>query len=779
MSLLRFDHMGVAVADLDKSVALYERLFGYKVISGPFDDPAQQARVIFLSSGRAGDFTVELIAPLSESSHVERLISKAGGGGAGAYHVCYEVDQIEKTLADLRTQGCIIVQQPVPAVAYEQRRIAWLMTPARQMIELVEAAPTSAASPAASPQDLRQQTDAAIAAGEPTAAHALLARLWQADPGPAAAGFVSTRFDKFKAKLSVVPARVAFLRSFTVEPALPLLRAAAAIAGIDVTPWVGDFNTYQQEVIDPSSRLYAFDPTVIVFAVQARDLAPDLWDRFTELAPAEADAIAERVLANYKSWIAAIRARSKAHIIIHGLETPETPSAGVYDAQDPRGQTATIRRINAGLADLARQTSGVYVLDYDALVACHGRRLWHDERKWQTMRMPIAAPCLIHLAREWQRFLHPITGKLAKCLVLDLDNTLWGGVIGEDGMAGIKIGIEHPGSAYRNFQRAIIDLYHRGVILAVCSKNNPADAMEVFEKHDGMLLKPAHIACFRINWKDKGTNLREIAAELNIGIDSLAFFDDNPAERELVRQQAPEVMVLEVPKDPEQYAAALRDWPVFERLSLSAEDRERGKFYAQDRQRAELEQTAGNLEDFYRSLKQEAEIGVVTPTTLARVAQLTQKTNQFNMTTKRYTEQEIAALAADPLWYIRWIRVKDRFGDNGIIGVIMAHGNGRAGQEWEIDNFLLSCRVIGRTVETAIIATAIEHARAAGATRIGGWFIPTKKNAPAKDFYSQHRFTKVSEEPGGGRQRWEMDLSKDTIEPPPWVNRLLTTEAPA
>jgi FkbH-like protein len=276
-----------------------------------------------------------------------------------------------------------------------------------------------------------------------------------------------------------------------------------------------------------------------------------------------------------------------------------------------------------------------------------------------------------------------------------------------------------------------------------------------------------------VNWKDKGTNLREIAAELNIGIDSLAFFDDNPAERELVRQQTPEVMVLEVPEDPEQYARALREWPVFERLSLSAEDRERGKFYAQDRQRAELEQTAGNLEDFYRSLKQEAEIGTVTPTTLARVAQLTQKTNQFNMTTKRYSEQEITALAADPRWYIRWIRVKDRFGDNGIIGVVMAHDKGSG--EWEVDNFLLSCRVIGRTVETAILATIIENAKAAGARRIGGWFITTKKNAPAKDFYAQHRFTKVLEE--GGKQRWEMDLTKTTVEAPPWVHRLMTTEA--
>jgi FkbH-like protein len=509
--------------------------------------------------------------------------------------------------------------------------------------------------------------------------------------------------------------------------------------------------------------------------VHARDITPDIWERGADMRPAELAKARERVVNVYRGVLEAIRAKTKAHVIVHNLEIPEAPAPGVFDAQDSAGQAQTLRAINAELVSLARQHSGVYVLDYDGLVSRHGKRAWHDERKWQTMRMPIAADCLVHLAREWNKYLHPITGRVAKCLVLDCDNTLWGGVIGEDGMHGIRIGIEHPGSDFRNFQRAILDLASRGVILAVCSKNNHADALEVFEKHDGMLLRPEHIACFRVNWKDKASNLREIAAELNIGIDSLAFFDDNPAEREIVRRHAPEVMVLEVPADPASYARALREWPVFERLSLSAEDRERGKFYAQDRQRAELEQSTGSLEDFYRSLEQEAQIGEVTPATLARVAQLTQKTNQFNMTTKRYTEAEIAALAKDKDWLIRWIRVRDRFGDNGIIGVVM----GRLAGEglFEIDNFLLSCRVIGRTVETAILANVLGHARAMGASRVGGYFLPTKKNAPAKDFYRQHNFTLVSET--SGNQRWEMDLATSTVDAPPWVKLDLSSAAPA
>lgn len=780
---MRFDHMGVAVADLDRATAAYERLFGYRVLSGPFDDPAQQARVVFLGSGRPGDFVVELIAPLSPASHVARLVARGGGEGGGAYHACYEVDDIRAAIARMRADGCMVVAHPTPAVAYQGRPIAWLYTPARQLIELVEAprvdgGPSAAPSGPAigvTPADARKQIDEAIAAGDEAGAFARLGALWRADPGPAAAGFVAARFDRIKARLSVSPCRVAFLRSFTLEPAVAVLRAAAAVNGIDVHPWVGDFNTYQQEIIDPSSGLYAFEPNVIVLAVQARDAAPDLWEQFTDLSPARADEAVDRVLGSFRSWIEAIRSRTTAHVVIHGWEVPDLAGAGTYDAQDPGGQAARIRRINAGIVEIARAHAGVYVLDCDALVARHGRRSWHDETKWRTMRMPIAAAHLVHLAHEWLRFLHPVTGRLAKCLVVDLDNTLWGGVIGEDGMHGIRVGAEHPGSAYRDLQRAILDLSNRGIILAVCSKNNPADAMEALEKHEGMLLRPAHFAALKFNWKDKATNLREIAEELNIGIDSLAFLDDNPAERELVRAQVPEVTVIDLPEDPALYARVLREHPVFERLALSAEDRERGKFYAQDRQRAELERSAGSLDDFYRSLKQEVEFGTVTPATLSRVAQLTQKTNQFNMTTRRCSEAEVAALAADPRWRVFWLRVRDRFGDNGIVGVVMAR---RAADDlWEIDNLLMSCRVIGRTVETAVLATVVEHARGAGASRLGGWFIPTKKNTPARDFYRQHGFTLVAEE--DGRQRWELDLTRATVAPPPWIERRVATEATA
>ena len=360
----------------------------------------------------------------------------------------------------------------------------------------------------------------------------------------------------------------------------------------------------------------------------------------------------------------------------------------------------------------------------------------------------------------------PLDRKVRKALVTDLDNTLWGGVIGEDGMNGIRVGEEYPGAAYQALQRAMLDLYQRGIILAVCSKNNLSDAMEVFEHHPGMLLRPQHFAVLRINWNDKAQNLREIAAELNIGIDALAFLDDNPVERQWVRSQLPEVTVIDLPDDPMGYAQALRDNPVFERLSLSTEDRERARYYAEQRLRTELEQNVASLEDFYQSLQMEVEISLVTTETLARIAQLTHKTNQFNLTTRRYSEQQIAGMAADRDWRVYSLRVRDRFGDNGLVGVAITRYQERI---CEIDTFLLSCRVIGRTVETAILATIAEQARIKGSESLIGWFLPTKKNAPAKDFYSSHGFTCTLEE--DGKSRWEFDLTRGDILSPSWFKR--------
>jgi FkbH-like protein len=622
--------------------------------------------------------------------------------------------------------------------------------------------------------DLREEIDGLIESGGFREAHAALVRLWKDAGGPALAPFVIARFESVRHKIPVVSCRVAILRSFTVEPVMPVLRAAAAVKGLDVAVHVGEFNAYAQEILAEESPLYRFEPDIVILAVQTRDVAPELWRDFADLSPADTAATAERVGETFRSLVKAFRSHSKAHLVVHTFEQPIAPSHGVLDGQGEGGQADAIRRINLDLRRLAQEHRGVYVLDYDALVARHGRLAWQDERKWLTMRMPIAAQCLVHLANEWIRFIHPLTGKVCKALVVDLDNTLWGGVIGEDGMGGIALSPEYSGAAFQALQRVILDLYHRGIILAVCSKNNPADAMEALEKHPGMVLRPEHFAALRINWNDKAQTLREIAAELNIGTDALAFLDDNPAEREWVRQQLPGVTVIDLPEDPMAYARALRETPAFERLTLSAEDRERGRYYAEERLRSELQAKADSLEHFYRSLEMEAEIALVTPETQGRVAQLTQKTNQFNLTTRRYSEQQIAELAADTAWRVYSLQLKDRFGDNGLVGVAITHIRDGA---CEIDTFLMSCRVIGRTAETAFLATVAEEARSRGAVRLVGWFCPTRKNAPAKDFYPSHGFDCAETMAEGSR--WEFDMGQEGIAPPPWIKRRVQTKGKA
>jgi FkbH-like protein len=613
--------------------------------------------------------------------------------------------------------------------------------------------------------DLRHEIEELLAAGEWRQASWRLQILWERHAGALLAGFVVAAYSRLRNQLKLTSHRCAILRSFTLEPIVPILKACAFHWGVDLTIQVGEFNAYAQELLDGASGLYAFQPDTVILAVQGRDIVPDLAQNSSRAA------IVDRTTSQLESWMQALREHSAANLIIHTLECPAFASQGVYDSQLEENQAWAIQQINRNARKLAAEHRGIYILDYDALVARHGREQWGDERKWLAVRLPISAANLVHMAREWMKFLAPLTGREAKCVAVDLDNTLWSGIIGEEGMAGIQVGPEYRGAAYQALQRALVDLSRRGILLAVTSKNNPQDALEVLRDHPGMLLRPEHFAALRINWNEKAQNLREIAAELNIGLDAMAFLDDNPVERQQVREALPEVMVVELPADPIQYARTVLDCPVFERLTLSAEDLQRGSYYAAERQRAALDQSAASREDFYRSLEQEAEIAPVNALTLARVAQLTQKTNQFNLTTKRYTEQQIAELAKRPDWRVLSIQVRDRYADNGLVGVAIVHDEEGV---CEIDTFLMSCRVIGRTVETALVAALGEEARARGARRLEGWFLPTKKNAPAKDFYRNHGFRLVAETPAG--QLWAWDLADAGVRLPEWVRLLVAAE---
>jgi len=619
----------------------------------------------------------------------------------------------------------------------------------------------------------RAEIDGLISEGDFDLAVRRLAELWRRDPAPGTASFVTSRLDQLREKMRdgfpLTKFRLAILRSFTVEPIVPLLRAEAFAYGIDLEVHVGDFNTYVQDILDVHSSLYRFAPNAVVLAVRTDQAAPELCRDFADLAPDAAKQSTERVVHDYEQWIGAFRKHSQAALIVHSLERPQSPSLGVLDSQSEAGQSGLIRQINRELRRVAAGFHGVYVLDYEALMARHGSEHWHDERKWLTARLPIAAGHLIDMAREWMRFVVPLSGRIAKVLVVDLDNTLWGGVIGEDGMSGIQVGPEYPGAAYQALQRALLDLSRKGILLAVCSKNNFDDAMEALEKHPGMLLRAKHFAACRINWNDKAQNLREIARELNVGVEALAFLDDNPFERAQVRAELPEVTVIDLsqndlPRNPLEYAAAVRNCAAFERLVLSAEDQQRTELYAVQKQRAGAEQNFQSKEDFFRYLEQEAELEPLSNLTLARIVQLTQKTNQFNLTTRRYSEAQLAEITKQPEWHVVSIRVRDRFGDHGLVGVAVTHD---VGEQCEVDTFLMSCRVIGRTVETALLAHIAERAARRGRKRLEGWFFPTKKNSAARDFYEQHGFERQAS--SCESSLWTLDLGRSTVRCPDWI----------
>jgi FkbH-like protein len=613
-------------------------------------------------------------------------------------------------------------------------------------------------------EDLRNEIDQLLSDGIAGSAAARIDALWRQEPTLTTAAFLAPRMDNLRERLHLTTLRVAIVRSFTLEPVIPLLRAAAFCFRLDIQVHVGDYNAYMQEILDRNSSLYSFNPDTAIVAARTADIAPELWHDYSTLATADVPAVMERVLGQLEQAAVAFRERSNAALVLHTLEQPTRAAFGVLDSQLETSQADAIQTLNREIRRMARHLPGVYVLDYDALVARHGRLLWEDERKLFSVGLPIAARQLIHLANEWLRLLVPLSGRVAKALVVDLDNTLWGGVIGEDGMTGIKLGADYPGVVYRTLQKAILEVSRKGILLAICSKNNPEDALQALEKHPGMLLRPSDFSAMRINWNEKAQSLREIAAELNIGLDSVAFLDDNPFEREQVRCALPEVLVLDVPEDPMQYAAAVRDYAAFQRLTLSLEDRQRTGFYAEQRERAQVEQSFQSKEDFFRYLQQQAEVAPVQPSTLARVSQLTQKTNQFNLTTRRYTEPQLAEMAGLPGCQLLAMRVRDRFGDLGLVGVAITRDQE---DSCEIDTFLLSCRVIGRSLETALLSAVAKSAAARGRWRLVGFFLPTRKNAPAKDFFCRSGF-KCHLQDNEGSQ-WVLDLQNHQIACPEWI----------
>lgn len=614
----------------------------------------------------------------------------------------------------------------------------------------------------------RELVGALLGQGKLDAAIQAARALCSAQPGAGTWRFLRNLVNSPVAEGSgLKPVRLALLSSFSSEFLHDSLVALGFASGLKIELLQAGFGTFRQELLNPDSALYAWSPDVVVLAIEGEDWLPELYRNYMDLPASGGSDAVRRFTDELGTLVAAFRARSRSPLLLHNLALPAWRALGLLDARTDGGQGQLIGDANAAVAKLARAADGVHVVDYAALVNRYGALNWYDDRMRLYAKAPIAGPMQPHLTAEYVKFLAAIVGAARKCLVVDLDNTLWGGVVGEDGVDGIALDANYPGSAFVEFQHCLLDLHARGVILAVASKNNPDDVDEVFARHRFMVLKKEHFAAAEIHWEPKSQSLVRISERLSIGLEHIVFVDDNPAECEEVRRALPMVRVLQLPAQPERYCRVLQEAGLFDTLSLSAEDRRRGALY---RQRAQAEAARGNVasvEDYYRDLAMELAIAPIDRVTLSRAAQLTQKTNQFNVTTRRYSEAEISARMEAPDWIATTIGVKDRFGDNGIVGVLMAQ---HAGQAVEVDTLLLSCRVIGRTVETAMLAHLCDAASRCGATEIRANVVATPKNVPARDVFERHGFLKTAGD-GSGTTSWRLDLAGGRVDWPAWFRR--------
>lgn len=546
--------------------------------------------------------------------------------------------------------------------------------------------------------------------------------------------------------------RIAVIGTGTLQLWADALKPALFGAGIVADLFIGEFGQYQQEILDPASPLHEFEPDLIVLAVDHRALG------FDDLS-GDADAAVNGAVDNLRGLWRACQEQFGAAVVQFTFEVPELDPFGGLSAVLPGGRARLIRRVNLGLVEAAAGTH-VTLFDLDETASLFGKQRWNDAAMWIAAKQYPSADAVPFLVHRLAGTIRAICGLTSKCVVLDLDNTLWGGVIGEDGLNGIRLGGTAEGEAYTAIHRYLLGLKRRGIPLAVCSKNNEADARSVFREHPESLLREDDFAVFLANWEPKPDNLRRVAAMLNIGIDSLVFLDDNPMERNFIRRELPEVEVPELPDDPAHYVEALHRTQLFEAVAFTEEDRHRAESYRQNAARSSLAAGTADVGEYLASLGMKIELRPFDERNLPRIVQLINKTNQFNLTTRRTTDAQVQQWMRDPSCYTQFMRLKDRFGDSGLTGVLVAF---REGDALRIDTWLISCRVLGRKIEDVMLASVCAFARATGARRVIGEFIPTAKNGQVNAIYPRFGFDTVRQ--GADGALYELPVERAPLPP--------------
>jgi FkbH-like protein len=534
------------------------------------------------------------------------------------------------------------------------------------------------------------------------------------------------------------------------------LRLACLALGIAAELYLAPYGQLEQELLGGETALARFAPTHLLIAPTSADLG------FPELSDAPEEILSEATARWQTLWETARRDHG-ARVVGHTFVVPDETPLGHLALRLPGSRPSLVRELNRRLAGAAG--ADVLLVDCERLAARVGKQRWLDPRLWFAARQPYGREALPLLARETAAVLAGDLGLSARCLIVDLDNTLWGGVVGDDGVDGIAIGEGPDGEAYAAFQEYLVALRQRGIILAVASKNDLQAARQPFEQHPGMRLKLDDFAAFVADWRRKPEQIAEIAATLGIGLDALVFADDNPAECAEVAAALPEVSIVSLAGPPSELVRTLGSSQRFELSSLSRDDVARQRSYTARAQAAELRSGASSLDEFWRSLQMRARVRSLDSRSLDRAAQLTQKTNQFNLTLRRHSREEIARLSETPRAICRTLELEDRFADHGLIGLGFAVASDDDPKTALIDTLLLSCRVIGRTAEAHLVSHLAREARGAGYARIRGLYVPGPRNALVADLYPKLGFVASGAHSGC----WEYDLLEDSMMDSPYI----------
>lgn len=537
--------------------------------------------------------------------------------------------------------------------------------------------------------------------------------------------------------------RIALLSNFTMNGLVETLKVLSYEQGLNVDVYEAPYAQFRQEIINQNSKWHFFKPDLTFLILDFESLVGDLRFEYYTWNEEKRKKIADKTCEELKNFIEIALNSQNGKIVVSKFIIPTFTPFGIYDFKIKHTLGDFVNSLNSVIRQLSYECPSLYCLELDSFFLHFGKTNVNDE-KWRYLAdFRVSPSYLPKLAKFMMGYVKPLFGLTKKCLVLDLDDTLWGGIVGEDGLDGILLDDKPPGNAFLEFQKVILQLYHRGIILAINSKNNFEDVKEVFEKHPKMVLKVSNFASLKVNWDDKVSNMIEISKDLNIGTDSFVFWDDDPVNRELIKQQLPEITVIDVPKDPAQYANTLRMLDEFNSFNITSEDSQKGKMYSQQNLRRGEEKKFSNLDEFLSSLQMQVTIKKADKFTIPRISQLTMKTNQFNLTTKRYSQEEIEKMASGTNYLIKTFSVSDKFGDNGLTGLYIV--NKENPKKWKIDTFLMSCRIMGRNIEKVMMEDLLNEAINEKAEKISGEYITTKKNVITKELYPKLGFLKLND----------------------------------